>query len=115
MRQASMFIGLAVWCLLDICFAQVIESDDYFYGESPPIYPSPPGTGLGGWAAAYQKATAFVAQLTQDEKSNLTNGLGYGGAMNGCAGSIYPIERLNFPGLCLQDGGVLPDFFCNLI
>ena len=44
---------------------------------SPPYYPSPWGTGLGNWTAAYQKAVAFVSQLTLAEKVNLTTGVGY--------------------------------------
>lgn len=43
---------------------------------SPPYYPSPWGTGLGDWASAYSKATAFVSQLTLIEKINLTTGVG---------------------------------------
>jgi hypothetical protein len=44
---------------------------------SPPFYPSPWGTGLGNWSAAYAKAVAFVSQLTLPEKVNLTTGVGY--------------------------------------
>ncbi len=33
--------------------------------------------GSGGWDAAYQKAIAFVKQLTLLEKVNLTTGVGY--------------------------------------
>ena len=43
---------------------------------SPPSYPSPWGSGAGDWAAAYQKARAFVSQLTLLEKVNLTTGVG---------------------------------------
>ena len=43
---------------------------------SPPYYPSPWGTGAGEWAAAYDKARAFVKQLTLLEKVNLTTGVG---------------------------------------
>ena len=43
---------------------------------SPPYYPSPWGTGAGGWEDAYNKARAFVAQLTLLEKVNLTTGVG---------------------------------------
>lgn len=88
---------------------QNISSDAFFYGLSPPVYPtrkllihepltlfasalgcvkllvpnSPvilgelesianswtaKGAGTGSWAAAYAKAAALVAQMTQDEK-----------------------------------------------
>ena len=93
-----------LWAILVPCLAQaVIESDTSFYGESDPVYPSPPGTGTGDWAAAYAKANAFVAQLSLDEKSNLTYGIT--SLTNGCSGNIPPITRLGFPGMCLQDAG----------
>lgn len=43
---------------------------------SPPSYPSPWGSGAGDWGAAYEKARAFVSQLTLLEKVNLTTGTG---------------------------------------
>lgn len=43
---------------------------------SPPYYPSPWGSGDGGWESAYAKAQAFVSQLTLLEKVNLTTGVG---------------------------------------
>jgi hypothetical protein len=48
--------------------ASVITSETYFYGQSPPVYPSPNGTGVGDWKAAYAKADAFVSQLSFSEK-----------------------------------------------
>ena len=45
-----------------------IESDSYFYGQSPAIYPAPIASGSGDWSGAYQKAKRFVAHLTLDEK-----------------------------------------------
>jgi beta-glucosidase len=45
-----------------------ITSDTYFYGQSPPVYPSPKGTGAGGWAESYAKAAELVAQMTLFEK-----------------------------------------------
>lgn len=79
-----------------------ITNDTYFYGQSEPVYPSPEAQGLQGWEAAVQNAKAFVAQLTIEEKTNLTGGYA---AENGCSGNIYPIERLGFPGLCVTDAG----------
>jgi hypothetical protein len=38
-----------------------------------------------------------------EEKSNLTYGTT--SDTNGCSGNIPPIERLGFPGMCLQDAG----------
>jgi hypothetical protein len=60
------------------------------------------GTGTGSWAAAYAKAKNFVAQLTPEEKVNLTAGTD---ANNGCSGNIAAIPRLHFPGLCVSDAG----------
>lgn len=51
------------------------------------------------WEAAFEKAKAWVAQLTLEEKSQLVTG-----TEGPCVGNIAPIERLNFTGLCLQDG-----------
>lgn len=79
-----------------------ITNDTFFYGQSEPVYPSPQIQGLASWATAYSQAQAFVAQLTIEEKTNLTSG--YTEA-NGCSGNIYSIERLNFPGLCVTDAG----------
>ncbi|GLA20992.1 hypothetical protein AnigIFM62618_009966 [Aspergillus niger] len=79
---------------------QNITSDAYFYGQSPAVYPSPEGTGAGSWASAYEKAKAFVAQLTDDEKVNLTAGVS---SKTGCSGFIAEIPRLNFTGLCVSD------------
>lgn len=45
-----------------------IVSDVYFYGESPPVYPSPLANGTGDWASAYQNAANLVAQLSMEEK-----------------------------------------------
>lgn len=46
----------------------IIVDDTHFYGQSPPIYPSPNGTGMGDWAEAYTKAKALVGQMTLEEK-----------------------------------------------
>lgn len=48
--------------------SEVITEDSYFYGQSPPSYPSPNATGTGDWAEAYVKAKALVSQLTTEEK-----------------------------------------------
>ena len=57
--------------------AQPFNSDyDGPIWTSPPSYPSPWGSGAGDWGAAYEKAHAFVSQLTLLEKVNLTTGVG---------------------------------------
>ncbi|KAK0375432.1 beta-glucosidase [Colletotrichum limetticola] len=88
--------------------ATVIQSDAHFYGESPPVYPARTRTlanmtGAGDWADAYGKARALIAEMTLDEKSNLTYGVS--STHNGCSGNIPGVSRLGFPGLCLQDAG----------
>lgn len=60
------------------------------------------GSGAGDWAAAYVKARAFVAQLSDDEKVNLTAGVT---SNTGCSGYIQAIDRLGFPGMCVSDAG----------
>ncbi|KAL4876520.1 putative beta-glucosidase G [Aspergillus karnatakaensis] len=68
------------------------------YGHSPAVLPSPNATG-DGWEEAFARAQDFVSQLTLDEKADMVTGQ-YGP----CVGNIVAIPRLNFPGLCLQDG-----------
>ncbi|KAJ5761338.1 hypothetical protein N7533_003377, partial [Penicillium manginii] len=102
-------MGLKTYCLgLSLLFlsfsvhAENITSDTHFYGQSPPVYPSPEGTGSGNWESAYQKAKEFVGKLSAEEKVNLTAGVS---VENGCSGNIAPIERLGFPGFCVSDAG----------
>lgn len=56
-------------------------------------------TGAGGWEEAFSQAQHFVAQLTLDEKADMVTG-----QFGPCVGNIVAIPRLNFNGLCLQDG-----------
>ncbi|PNS16199.1 Beta-glucosidase 1 [Sphaceloma murrayae] len=73
----------------------------YSYGKSPPVYPSPPGTGDdGGWQQAYIEAKALVARMTNVEKANITFGVT---ATQGCSGFTGSVPRLGFPGICLND------------
>lgn len=44
----------------------------------------------------------MVQNMTLEEKVSLTTGVSTG---TGCSGSIGPISRLGFPGLCLSDAG----------
>ncbi len=54
-----------------------VVNGQYDGETSPPSYPSPWMRGGNGWADAYQKAQAFVSQLTLLEKVNLTTGVGW--------------------------------------
>ncbi|KAH0590484.1 hypothetical protein H2248_000632 [Termitomyces sp. 'cryptogamus'] len=56
------------------------------------------------WAAAYTKARAAVAQLSLTDKVNLATGVQW--QKGNCVGNTPPIESINFPGLCLEDGPV---------
>ncbi|KAF5591070.1 beta-glucosidase [Fusarium pseudoanthophilum] len=80
----------------------VITDDTYFYGQSPPVYPTPEQVDTGSWAAAVAKAKNLVSQLTLEEKVNLTTG---GQTTTGCSGFIPGIPHVGFPGLCLADAG----------
>jgi beta-glucosidase len=65
-------------------------------------FPSPWGSGGPGWDEAYEKARAFVSQLTLVEKVNLTTGTGWESDV--CVGMTGSVPRLGFRGICTQDG-----------
>lgn len=69
------------------------------YFTTPDVFPSPSITGAGGWQLALAKADAFVAELNLTEKAYMVTGVD-----EACVGTIRAIPRLNFSGLCLQDG-----------
>jgi beta-glucosidase len=70
---------------------------------SQQMYPTPWGNGgPDGWDEAYVKARDFVKQLTLTEKVNLTTGTGWNA--DRCVGMTGGVPRLNFSGLCLEDG-----------
>lgn len=56
------------------------------------------GNSTTQWAAAYKKARALVAQMTLEEKSNLTRGF-----TGQCVGNTGSVERLGISALCLAD------------
>ncbi|KAK5787721.1 hypothetical protein VI817_010218 [Penicillium citrinum] len=56
-------------------------------------------TGNGGWEKALLKAKKFAHKLTLEEKSWMATG-----QPGPCVGNVLPIPRLNFTGLCLQNG-----------
>lgn len=57
--------------------------------------------GDGDWAQAYQQAKSLVAQMTPEEKNKVVIPAKDN---RGCSGFIDSIPRLNFTGMCLQDG-----------
>ncbi|KAF7537389.1 hypothetical protein G7054_g3752 [Neopestalotiopsis clavispora] len=76
------------------------QSEVPYYGLSPPVYPTPEGTGASSsrWAAAYAKAKSIISQATLEEKVNVT-----GGFTGQCVGNSGSIPRLGVPSLCLSD------------
>ncbi|THZ26006.1 putative beta-glucosidase [Aureobasidium pullulans] len=72
----------------------------YSYGRSPAVYPSPQGQGSGDWSQAYSQAKALVAQMTVQEKANITLG---SSETHDCSGFTGSVPRLGFPGMCLND------------
>lgn len=79
-----------------------VETDP---SKPPPVAQAP---GVGGpvpdfgqaWKTAHSKAKAKVAQLSLEEKVNLTTGVGWMGGR--CVGNIPSVP--GFPGLCLEVG-----------
>ncbi|KAI5358343.1 Putative glycoside hydrolase, family 3, glycoside hydrolase family 3 domain, immunoglobulin [Septoria linicola] len=68
---------------------------------SPPSYPSPWSSGAGDWKAAWQRAIEMVAQLTLEEKVNITTGTGW--SLDDCVGNTGSVPRLGIRSLCMQD------------
>lgn len=58
--------------------------------------------GDGDWAAAYTKAEAALAKLTNANKVALATGIGW--QKGPCVGNLAAIPSIGFPELCLQDG-----------
>ncbi|RYP01606.1 hypothetical protein DL764_006172 [Monosporascus ibericus] len=100
MRASRMSAG---WQIFALPAAVSSLTDANFYGQSPPVYPSPQGKGSGTWAGAYVNARDLVDQMTLDEKVNITRG--FTSSDNVCAGNSGSVPRLQWPGMCLHDAG----------
>lgn len=88
----------------NITTAELANLEHYWsYGRSEAVYPTPQGAGKGDWALAYSRARALVANMTNDEKNNIT--YGQTSTTTGCSGVSGSVPRLGFPGICLQDAG----------
>ncbi|KAI1092381.1 glycoside hydrolase family 3 protein [Rostrohypoxylon terebratum] len=83
--------------------APLIVSAASGHAQSPLVFPSPSGKGDGVWAGAYESARDLVAQMTLEEKVNITRGFTVGD--NTCAGNTGTVPRLGWPGMCLHDAG----------
>jgi hypothetical protein len=55
---------------------------------------------VGTWDAAYTKASAALAKLSQSEKIGIVTGLGWQGG--GCVGNTKAAGSIGYPSLCLQ-------------
>lgn len=71
--------NLAALSLSAVAGAVAQDWDHSLFTTSPPVYPSPNMTGvdaasLTGWAAAMEKADAFVSNLTLEEKVSMLTG-----------------------------------------
>ncbi|KAF7596625.1 hypothetical protein BBP40_000547 [Aspergillus hancockii] len=101
MRVLSPFVSIAL-AQSTLCIAQgyTNESEVPYYGRSPAVYPTPVGNGSTSatWKDAYQRAKALIAQMTVEEKANLTRG--HDGQ---CVGNSGAIPRLSIPQLCFAD------------
>src|SRR4051812_47730995 len=97
-------VAVVVTCSLthatpqDVYHSNVVHSDTFFYGQSPPVYPTPEIAGTGDWDEALAKARAMVDMMTLVEKVNLTGG--YENNTSSCSGKVRAINRLGFPGMC---------------
>ncbi|KAJ4348848.1 uncharacterized protein N0V89_010227 [Didymosphaeria variabile] len=101
MRSITSIAPIAA--LASLCAAQnssYIPSEVPLYGESPAVYPTPIGNGTSNeaWANSYSRARALVAQMTLEEKANITRG--YTGQ---CVGNSGAIPRFDIPPLCFAD------------
>ncbi|KAK3628359.1 hypothetical protein LTR56_018627 [Elasticomyces elasticus] len=76
------------------------ESEVPHYGQSPPVYPTPEGTGGTdpAWQAAYSRAASIVSRMTLEEKVNVTRG--HPGT---CVGNSGNVTRFGIPALCFSD------------
>src|SRR6188768_3524144 len=61
-----------------------------------------PPTGPDAWTEALSKATAAIAKLSQDDKVRIVTGVGW--EKGPCVGNTAPVNSINYPQLCLQDG-----------
>ncbi|CAG5158099.1 uncharacterized protein ALTATR162_LOCUS4982 [Alternaria atra] len=81
------------------------------YGTSPPVYPSPRTCGAGGWDGALEKARAFVAELTIEEKAQMVTEFRGKGAHVALGPVVGAIGRSPFGGRNWE--GFSPDAYLS--
>ncbi|KAF5873165.1 putative beta-glucosidase 2 protein [Botrytis fragariae] len=113
-RKTEFFIHL-MWDFLTYIKMRLLPSLCavlYFWGGKNEVaatlsssFASPPSQ---NWTHAHELARNFVNQLNITEKSNIVTGTYHATTLDGelmnCIGNISPIPRLNFTGICLNDG-----------
>ncbi|KAF7290169.1 Fn3-like domain-containing protein [Mycena indigotica] len=67
---------------------------------SPIVVPAPDVKGSADWAPFVARARKFTAQLTIEEKVNVTTGVDVNGR---CVGNTGTLPRFKWAGLCLED------------
>ncbi|KAE8146049.1 glycoside hydrolase superfamily [Aspergillus avenaceus] len=102
MKYAGTLVAATAISLISVCAAEgyTNESEVPYYGRSPAVYPSPVGNGTTSptWEEAYRRAHSVVAQMTIEEKANVTRGV-----EGPCVGNSGAVPRLSIPSLCFAD------------
>ncbi|KAG6167760.1 glycoside hydrolase 3 [Claviceps purpurea] len=101
--RARVLLGFGLAVLPSGVLAAGNDVDAGAGAVSPEVYPTPQGRGTGPWAKPYAQARALVAQMTLEEKVNITRG--FPDKDNTCASNTGSVPRLGWQGLCLMDAG----------
>jgi beta-glucosidase-like glycosyl hydrolase len=87
MVARRLFVAIIATCI-SFTFAAVIDTNSH---EQTKVQSRT-------WDQGIAMAKAFVAQMTLEEKCNMTSGV-----RGPCVGTVLQVPRLNFSGLCFQD------------
>ncbi|KAG5987871.1 glycoside hydrolase 3, partial [Claviceps lovelessii] len=101
--RVSLLLGLAVPSAMAVALNGGVVVGVGAGAVSPDVYPTPQARGSGAWKTPYARARALVAQMTLDERVNITRG--FPDRSNTCAGNTGSVPRLGWQGLCLMDAG----------
>ncbi|OTA63369.1 glycoside hydrolase family 3 protein [Hypoxylon sp. EC38] len=66
------------------------------------VFATSSGAATLDWVAAYTKANASLAKLSQNDKINIVTGVGWN--KGPCVGNTAAASSIGYPQLCLQDG-----------
>ncbi|KAF3031612.1 hypothetical protein E8E12_002364 [Didymella heteroderae] len=91
--HGAMLLALGV-----VVTAQNVSQGWPYMFETEEVFPSPPMRTTGVLAESLTLVNQLITQLTLEEKVGLVEG-----SDGPCGGSIAPIPRVNFKGICLQD------------